>query len=124
MEVIDKGHFYRMHSLSPDPYSLLQGYRGVEFLQFVHRVGNGYPGNLGAPYAGTNIQDVCRCLIDRLFYLNGQIPYWSNRICIFLLRTVMNLLEWRAARRHGRRFRWRWRIETLPFDSTDGHIRY
>ncbi len=115
MTVLDKGHMYWV--------SPIDGDRG-QTIQFVKRLGSTYPGNGAPAYAGTNCQELCRVLIDRLQYLDDQIHCWVNPLCICALRWVINLLEFRAARRHQRRFRWVRAVERLPFDPVDGHIRY
>lgn len=118
MTVLDVGHKYILHDLD---LSIVEPYQQ---LRFVKRMGPGYPGNTGKAYPGINIQDVCRVLINRLVYLNWQNRHWVNPICIECLRVVINLLELRAAKRHHRRFKWRHKVELLPFDFGDGHIRY
>jgi hypothetical protein len=72
-------------------------------LIFVKREGEKYPGNVGH-HPGTQIQEVCRALIDRLSYVQGQEPHGANLAAIRHLRMVMYHLELRAARRHGRTF--------------------
>ncbi len=91
MTVLDKGHMYWV--------SPIDGDRG-QTIQFVKRLGSTYPGNGAPAYAGTNCQELCRVLIDRLQYLDDQIHCWVNPLCICALRWVINLLEFRAARRH------------------------
>lgn len=96
MKVLDPGHDYLLDILdAPSDHSR------PERLTFVKREGDGYPGNVGH-YAGTNIQEVLRALIDRVKYLDGQIPCSENRIVLGNLRTALVLLEVRAARRHYR----------------------
>lgn len=119
MRVIDPGHKYEVHVLD----NKLPDWQWMH-LTFVKRLGDKYPGNRQPAYPGTNIQDVCRVLIDRLKYLHNQEPHWINPACIVALRVVMNLLEYRAAKRHNRLFRWSWRIETMLFHPLDGHVRY
>lgn len=92
MRVVTPGHYYML--------AQIDGNR-EEPLVFVQRVGKGYPGNESA-YAGTNCQEVCRALINRLQYLNGQIPDDRNDEAIEHIRSVIRLLEYRAAERHHR----------------------
>jgi hypothetical protein len=94
MKVLDPGHKYELNNLDGNAKTLLV---------FVKREGENYPGNIGH-YQGTNLQEVIRALIDRLKYLNNQIPDESNLACIIKLRDCIWLLEDRAARRHNRDF--------------------
>jgi hypothetical protein len=94
MEVIDPGHFYALASLD--------GNDEVEWLQFVKREGEGYPGNVGH-HPGTIIQEVLRACIDRVKYVDNQIPDERNRPVIDSLRTALYYLEVRAAERHGKK---------------------
>src|SRR5579871_2164805 len=94
MKVIDPGHLYVLNALDGDEGSSVQ-------LRFVKREGKLYPGNEGH-YAGTTIQEVCRALIDRVKYVNSQLPHDHNRVIINCLRLVILLLEERAAERHNR----------------------
>ena len=110
MRILDPGHLYELQTLDepeicPEPYN--------RQLRFVKREGPNYPGNSGT-YPGTIIQEVLRCCIDRLKYVNSQIPHPMNWLCIQTLRSVIFMLEWRAAERHGR---------TLTFEA-DGIERW
>jgi len=113
MKVVDPGHAYALLMLDSTREA---------FLRFVKREGEGYPGNSGH-YAGTNMQEVMRALIDRLKYLNDQIPDRRNHWIIGALRESISLLEERAAERHGRPFpKVPFEIETVPFCPKCGHI--
>lgn len=114
MKTLDPGHFYAL--------DLIDG-RGETFLRFVKREGKGYPGNVGS-YAGTNMQEVLRALIDRTKYLDNQIPHPSNKIIVYLLRSCIHKLERRAAERHGRLLKMPYGlpIEHIPVCRTCGHI--
>lgn len=98
MKVIDPGHLYELDMLDVNPTE----FPWQQTLQFVKRIGPGYPGNEGKPEAGTNCQEVIRVLIDRVKYLNGQIPSEYNDNILFGLRYALNAFEARAAERHGR----------------------
>ena len=66
MKVLDPGHDYALN--------VLDGLLGeFERLTFVKRDNppEKYPGNNSA-HPGTTIQEVCRVLIERLRYVNGQ----------------------------------------------------
>jgi len=92
MRVIDPGHVYDLPGLDGG---------GPGRLAFVKRAGPGYPGNLTA-HPGTTSQAVMRALLDRLRYVQGQAWCAENWLCLLLMRLCLWLLEFRAARRHGR----------------------
>ena len=92
MEVKEPGHVYSLRSFD--------GGAPVQ-LVFFKRIGRGYPGNLHPAHCGTNCQEVIRALIDRVKYLDGQIPCAENLQIISLLRSALISFELRAARRHG-----------------------
>ncbi len=92
MQILDEGHLYHLNHLDGD---------GTELLRFVKREGLGYPGNDGH-YAGTNLQEVLRALIDRFKYLDSQEHCDENYDCIYFLRHCILSLEQRAAKRHKR----------------------
>lgn len=94
MKVIDPGHHYHLIALDGSP-------GGFETLQFVKREGKDYPGNEGS-MPGTTTQEVLRALIDRMEYVNDQIPCPENFNVLRKLRESIYQLELRAAKRHGR----------------------
>lgn len=107
MKVIDPGHEYRLDFLDGKGLQCtvyLSGERHVvrnDTLTFVKREGEGYPGNVGH-HAGTIIQEVLRVLIDRLKYVDNQIPCAETKNAMEDLRSAIIWLERRAAGRHGR----------------------
>jgi len=124
VKVIDPGHCYEL--------ATLDGYGHPERLQFVKRIGPGYPGNEPPARAGTTIQEVVRVLIDRLRYVQRQATALDDfesiaddATAISYLRDVLALLEQRAARRHGRDLCASAiaRIEQEPVCTRCGHIR-
>lgn len=117
MKVYDPGHHYGLLCFNGPtcPYHA--------DLRFMKREGENYPGNVGV-YSGTNMQEVLRALIDRIIYLNHQKKNWTNQVVLFCFRLAINMLEYRAARRHGRKFWPHWKIERINFDVRDGHIRF
>jgi hypothetical protein len=120
MKILDAGHRYELFVLDNEKEEPTR----VE-LRFVKREGGGYPGNEGH-YAGTNIQDVLRCLIDRCKYLNGQIQCLETEMAIIWMREAIWELEDRAARRHHRkrptRIGTNLQIEEMAFCSKCGHV--
>jgi hypothetical protein len=112
VKVLDPGHHYLLDALDNG---------GPEELQFVKRVGEKYPGNTDA-YSGTTLQEVLRVCIDRVKYVNRQIPDETNDSVITVLRMAIYWLERRAYRRHGVEFDLDMRgIEDLPVNS-HGHL--
>jgi len=93
MNIVDPGHRYKLTTIDGDI---------DQILQFVKREGEGYPGNFGH-YPGTIIQEVLRACIDRVKYVNNQIPDTRNQPVIDSLRTALYYLELRAAERHGKK---------------------
>jgi hypothetical protein len=131
VKIIDPGHVYELDWLDGTPLTIYplkddeepRTSRPENRLTFVKREGDGYPGNVGH-HAGTNIQEVLRALIDRVRYLDKQIPDWRNLIILDNLRMAMYNLEGRAAERHGRTFivHDMSAIETLPTCEKCKHI--
>lgn len=114
MNVLDPGHIYLLDQLDDD---------SKERLIFVKREGIGYPGNVGH-YPGTNLQEVLRALIDRVSYLNNQIPDIRNSQIKHKLRECLVLLEERAAERHGRVINLLFgRVEDYATCKKCGHIQ-
>lgn len=113
MKVIDPGHKYTLAHLDGE---------GLETLIFVKREGPGFPGNVGH-HPGTNIQEVLRVLIDRVKYLDGQIPHMTNQLVLAHLRNAIQWLESRAAQRHNRpQPTFTVEPETMPTCTRCGHI--
>lgn len=127
MKVLDEGHSYALAHYDAE-------HPTVEILNFVKRIGEGYPGNRGPFHSGTNIQEVCRVLIDRLNYVMNQArelgdeqSVRTDSRCVLLLRDVLWLLEERAARRAERPWpcveSYDPQIEHIPTCSKCGHIK-
>jgi hypothetical protein len=93
MQVKDPGHEYL--------FDLTLDGDAPQYLMFVKREGEGYPGNVGH-HPGVTSQEVIRALIDRAEYVNNQIPCPETAASIELLKMVIYLYEKRAALRHGR----------------------
>ena len=131
MKVIDPGHVYNLDWLDGDPQQRCDWKDGVgegnvapeNRLTFVKREGPGYPGNVGR-HPGTNIQEVLRALIDRVKYLDAQVPHQSNVLVLNALRRAIFNLEVRAAERHGRldAFSVPAAIELEPTCAKCGHV--
>lgn len=92
MRIFEAGHTYALQSLDGGD---------IELLSFVKREGPGYPGNKGS-HPGTIIQEVLRVCINRLDYVNNQIPCPENRLARTSLEEAIFHLEHRTAERHGR----------------------
>jgi len=99
MKVKIRGHIYEL-----DTYDQIHD-RPPETIVFMKRIGGHYPGNLGQPHAGTNCQEVIRVLIDRVKYLDNQIPCQENKDILEYLRLTLLRFEQRAAKIHGRKLR-------------------
>lgn len=119
MKVIDAGHTYAVDSYDGEsPQTII----------FVKREGEGYPFNVGH-HPGTNCQEVLRVLIDRVKYLQKQIPCEENQRIINNLRSCLWEFEKRAATRHGRDSVFAWQEKYQPIAVEDqptcvgcGHI--
>lgn len=113
MKIIDPGHKYELDHLDGINKSILT---------FVKREGNKFPGNIGH-YEGTNLQEVLRILINRIEYLNNQVPDKRNLVIIHKLLKSIWLLEDRAAERHNRDFDYHYiDIDKEPTCNNCGHI--
>lgn len=117
-KVLDPGHEYELVTLDGE---------GQQYLTFVKRCDLErpwrFPGNYNA-HPGTTLQSVIRCLLERFGYLQGQIWAPENWVAVRLLRMVLWLLEFRAARRHGRFYLHSPRFaERAPMCPTCGHTQ-
>jgi len=116
MKILDNGHSYELEMLDETQDRTWP-------LMFVKREGEHYPGNKGH-HPGVNCQEVLRVLIDRVKYLQGQIPCVENEDILIHLREALFSFEFRAAGLHGydlpeNRLA---EIELLPVCKTCGHI--
>ena len=117
MKVIDPGHQYELLTLDGD---LRQTLTFVKRMDAEHP--EKYPGNTSA-YPGTTIQSVVRCLVERVDYLQNQIPHMNNVAIKQRFLEVLWLLEDRAAERHGREFGYRLEDMTeMPMCPHCGHV--
>lgn len=98
-KVLDPGHTYELLVL--DDHARRMGLRFVK--RYDRDDPTRFPGNTFS-YPGTTLQSVIRCLLERMRYLNNQIECKENALIIFFLRLCLWLLEFRAARRHGRTY--------------------
>lgn len=116
LKIIDPGHKYELLTLDGDL---------VQTLTFVKRTDpdpSKFPGNFNA-YPGTTIQSVVRCLIERIEYLQNQIPHKNNPAIREKFLEILWLLEDRAAERHGRDFDYRIEdMNQMPMCSHCGHV--
>jgi hypothetical protein len=99
VKTIDPGHIYLLDVLDIE----VDQPQSTETLMFVKRQGPLYPGNI-SHFPGTNCQEVLRALIDRVKFLNSQIPDNRNQPIVRHLREALWLFESRAAQRDGRAF--------------------
>ncbi len=93
MKVIDSGHKYLLEVYDGDGTETIA-------ITFMKREGPGYPSNVGH-YSGTNCQELLRVFIDRVKYLNKQIPCADNQRILEHTRRAFLEFERRGAMRHG-----------------------
>lgn len=92
-QIVDAGHVYVLPVF--DGQVLLGSP-----LTFMKREGEGFPGNTGH-FPGTSLQAVLRACLDRVRYLQRQIPCDNNVAIICHIGHAILELERRAAERHG-----------------------
>jgi len=115
MKIIDPGHKYQLHTLD--------GFVENSCLTFVKRQGAGYPGNVGS-YSGTTCQEVLKALIDRVEYLQNQIPCWQTGLAKLCLIIALWCFEFRHAARKQRLLTVPpWRVMQQTFCDECGHIQ-
>jgi len=114
MRILDPGHRYSILSFDG---------ACEQYIQFMKRVGPKFPGNEEA-YPGTNCQELLRVLIDRVKYLENQVPCVENKLILSSLENALFLFEARAARRHGRDFKEETpsQVAQLGYCSICGHV--
>lgn len=122
MKVLDPGHGYALTEYDGERFEEIQN------VFFMKREGSGYPGNVGH-HSGTNLQEVCRMVIDRVKHLDRQIKCRQNSNIIDRERANLYDLEFRAAERHGIRDLFQQiiadatvDIENIPTCRRCGHI--
>ena len=113
VKVYDKGHEYELLILDRSKREELLKRYEPDILRFVKRCDlenpHRFPGNTNS-YPGTTVQSVLRCLLERMRYLQNQHWCVENVFVIALFRFANWLMEFRAARRHGRTY-----FKTLNF---------
>lgn len=122
MKTMDPGHYYFLNEYSgDDPDETVDT---EQPLRFMHRIGDGYPGNQGSPYDGTNCQEVLRAVLDRVKYLNSQEECDENYAILDSLRDALWQFECRAAKRHNVKLDIPagTPIEEIPTCRTCGHL--
>jgi hypothetical protein len=108
MLVVEKGHIYEV-----DNIDLEDGGERTQTITFVRRIPE------AKAHEGTLMQELLRVLINRIHFLNEQVPHESNVRVVRNLRECLVLMEARAAQR---------KIEALvypeqePACQTCGHI--
>ena len=116
-EILDPGHKYKLFTLDGEL---------DQILTFVKRFDpehpEKFPGNTEA-YPGTTLQAVIRCLLNRVTYLQNQIPHNNNLAITSRLLECLWLLEDRAAERHGWSFDYRPEdMMKMPMCPHCGHV--
>lgn len=115
--IIDPGHKYELLTLDGEVEQILTFVKRCD-LEHPER----FPGNTNA-YPGTTIQSVIRCLIERIDYLQNQIPDSNNLAVREMFLRQLWLLEERAARRHGYSFEYRPEdMDKMPMCPHCGHV--
>lgn len=89
VKVIEPGHIYMLDWLDTQP---MKGSDDLRRLTFVNR-------EEGSKHGGAQNQDVLRAVIDRVKYLERQLPHEVNKAIIFHLRMALVLHESRALER-------------------------
>ena len=79
MKVLEPGHVYELDQLDGD---------GKQILTFVNRISN--------PHSGVLNQEVLRAVIDRVQYLDAELPHPFNATILYHLRMALGLHEARA----------------------------
>ena len=74
MRIVEKGHHYFIANKN-------DGYQEIKFVNTV------------SGEDGVIIQEVLRCLIDRMLFLDNQLPHNLNKSVIFNLRQSLVLME-------------------------------
>ncbi len=106
MEVIEKGHKYRLQSIDGElnqELTFVKRFRGTE------------------NHAGTQTQDVLRCLIDRTVTLDAEKPWEGNKEILMHLRMALVLHESRALSRKVEKGLIE--PEKILTDKEDGHFK-
>lgn len=122
MKAIVPGHVYALDHLDAEIPT-------VEWLHFVKRVGEKFPGNHPPATSGCISQDVIRVLIDRTEYVNGQRDHWRNQLVLIHLREALRELEMRAAEEREAEPAAMFRIqiaakpELMPVCAGCGHVQ-
>lgn len=102
MKVLVPGHQYDLEYLDGD---------GSRWIQFVDR-------GHGRDCPGTTCQEVLRALIDRVKFLDAELPWQGNALILDNLRHALTLFEVRAfLRRTGN-------PENIPTDPENGHWKF
>lgn len=115
--VKDPGHVYELPHLDGE---------GSQTLTFVKRHDPAhpkrFPGNSNS-HPGTTLQAVIRAMLERVEYLQNQIPHKNNLGVQVRLLEILWLLEDRAAERHGYDFDFRvGDMDKMPMCPHCGHV--
>jgi hypothetical protein len=107
MKILDAGHSYELDVLDGN---LNQTIKFVKRGRGVHN------------HPGTINQDVLRVLIDRVKFLNNEIPWDGNDKIIYHLRMALALQEARAMFRRIEKEEFK--PEFVPTSALDGHFMF
>lgn len=108
MEVKVSGHSYRLNNLNYKSTTDLNFYKDPKI-------------NGGVLLMGPSSQEVLRAVIDRVKFLDSQVPWEGNQEIIKHLRLAIALFEGRALLRKIEKGQLE--IENLP-TALDGHIMF
>lgn len=98
MKVITEGHKYALANFEDKDYP--NG--GVQEIQFIQKEANGAGPDMITYENGTTNEEVLRMLIDRMQYLNKQLPSRENSLAITKLEEALLWLHHRTADREKR----------------------
>jgi hypothetical protein len=114
MKVIDPGHSYLLSNIPPDTKTTYPPVLKGQIIEFVKR----FRGDDN--HEGTLNQELLRVLIDRVKFLDKEVPWEGNKEILYHLRMALVLHESRAL------FRKVEKGDLLPEEvviSNDGHFK-
>jgi len=103
MNIVEEGHYYELENLDGSQFNTIK---------FVNR-------GHGNDHEGTNNQEVLRVLIDRVSFLDNELPWHGNKEIIMHLRKALILHEARHLERMVDRSI---AVDKIPVNETNGHF--